>query len=627
MKRAPTVTDPALATNAVVPSLDRRQLLRVGSYPIDGACPLWDRRAMRLTRYGTGPILAILVLLSACRDTGPIPRSLGARLQSLADSEKKELSPDEIQQALSRQLRVAPVPSQGGGTPATTASPVFPTRETLTGFYDTHQQQLIWCDESGKTLPRAHQLLDVLRRAGEHGLAPEDYAVVRLDALEAQLGKGGLDDAAVLRLADFDVLMTAAFFRYGADVSTGRFHPDEVEEDWHTNPPELDLVAALDDALARGDLTELLDGLPPPHPGYERLRQGLATLREMDAAGGWPTIPSGPKLGPGSHGPRVAMVRQRLSGAAAGGKPSDDAAGLTGTYDSVLASLVKNFQTLHGIEPDGIVSDRTLEELNVAAKYRIRQVELNLERWRWIPRKLGDPHVLVNIPGFDLELDRGELATWHTRVVTGKAFTPTPVFSDSIVAVVVHPPWNVPESIAVNELLPELRKNPHALAKKGLRLLQGEGDKAQELNPAKVDWTRVDADHFPYRFRQEPGEDNPLGQLKFDLTNGFHVYLHDTPASRVFGKSERDVSHGCIRVQNAIELADQIASEPVRAKIHEALDHPEERRIQLDAKIPVHILYWTAWADDAGNLHFGPDIYDFDHSQLAAIDKKPPIGT
>jgi murein L,D-transpeptidase YcbB/YkuD len=136
-----------------------------------------------------------------------------------------------------------------------------------------------------------------------------------------------------------------------------------------------------------------------------------------------------------------------------------------------------------------------------------------------------------------------------------------------------------------------------------------------------VDWRKVDPEHVPYRFRQDPGGKNPLGRLKFDLTNDLHIYLHDTPSGGVFGRTDRDVSHGCIRVQNALELADRIASDAARDKIHEALDQPEERRIDLDSKIPVHILYWTAWADEAGNLHFAPDIYGFDLPQRAALDR------
>ena len=504
----------------------------------------------------------------------------------------KAPTPDEVRGALARQLR------------RTSGSGSFPSQTTVGDFYTKRGNHLIWSDATGKPVAGAATLIAALRRAGEHGLDPDAYAVDRLDSFSKESSAEGL--------ADFDLLATTALLRYASDLATGRVHPDEVQSDWKTNPPDLDLGTLLDEGVLRNELEKLFESLPPPHAGYARLREGLGKLREVERAGGWPSIPPGPKITKGSRaGWRSATAARRFCTAPAAGD----------RYDAALASMIKRFQTLHGIEPDGVVSDRTLEELNVPVDQRIRQVELNLERWRWIPRDLGDTHVLVNIPGFDLELTQGRDAPWRTRVVAGKAFTPTPVFSDRIVAIVVNPPWNVPESIAVNEYLPELRKNPSALARHGIKILEGSGEKAHEVDPARVKWESVDADHFPYRLRQDPGENNPLGRLKFDLTNDFHIYLHDTPGDAAFDRSGRDLSHGCIRVQNALELADRIAGDAAKDKIHEALEQPEERRVELDAKIPVHIFYWTAWADEAGELHFAPDVYGFDAPQRAALDR------
>ena len=549
----------------------------------------------RLPRFAMG---SLLTLAAGCGADDSIPRDLKARLDSVLDVAKKEPTPDEVRDAMMRQLRVA--------TPDTAA---FPSREALGDFYAKHGHLLVWSDSTGKVLARTATLLDALGRAGDEGLEPRDYAVDRLSALAKEIADHPKGERAASRLADFDLLATTAFFRYASDLTTGRVHPDEVEKDWRANPPEIDVARALDEAIAQSQFPKLLASLPPPHPGYARLRDALNTLREIDAAGGWPAVPPGEKLGPRSSGPRVEALRQRL------GQPEGD------RFDAALTAAVKRFQSLNGIEPDGFAGDETLAALNVPVTDRIRQVELNLERWRWIPRSLKNPHVLVNVPGFDLELARGGEPAWRTRVVAGKAFTPTPILSDRIVAVVVNPPWNVPESITVGEYLPMLIKNPRALSRDGFKLLQGSGENEREIDPGSVDWRKVDPEHVPYRFRQDPGGKNPLGRLKFDLTNDLHIYLHDTPSGGVFGRTDRDVSHGCIRVQNALELADRIASDAARDKIHEALDQPEERRIDLDSKIPVHILYWTAWADEAGNLHFAPDIYGFDLPQRAALDR------
>jgi murein L,D-transpeptidase YcbB/YkuD len=457
-------------------------------------------------------------------------------------------------------------------------------------------------------------LLDALRRASEHGLNAEDYALGRLDDLRAQIGKAPLDEAAIARLADFDLLMTAAFLRYASDLSTGRVHPDEIRRDWHTNPSEIDPLAKLDGGLANDDLSASLEALLPPHPGYARLREALRGLREVAAAGGWPAIPDGPKLETGSRGPRVTRLRQRLLGAGAETNAGD-------LFDEALAEAVRRFQDQHGIEPDGKAGADTLAELNVTVEQRIRQVELNLERWRWIPRQLGDPHVLVNIPGFDLELVRHGDVVWRTRVVAGTSFTPTPVFSDQIVDIVVNPPWNVPESIAGKEYLQELRDDPKAFERRGFRLLEGSGEDARVVELETVDFRALDSSHFPYRIRQEPGPINALGRLKFHLTNDYNIYLHDTPSRRLFERTERDLSHGCIRVEKPIDLAAQLLDESSQELLRKALDKTEKRHLPVRPRVPVHILYLTVRVDEAGGLRFVPDVYEFDGPQSAALDR------
>ena len=562
---------------------------------------------------------AVLLVTSACRPRNPIPQRLEERLKSIVDMAKPDLSRDEVQQALARQMRVAPLPAKGGES---LSNPVFPTRETLTEFYANNGHRLAWCDDSGKLLPSTRTLLDALRRAGEHGLDPEDYALSRLDLLGAEIGRLPLDCTAIARLADFDLLMTAAFFRYASDLSTGRVHPDEIRNDWHTNPPELDPLTKLDEALKSGQLAELLEALPPPHARYARLREALKGLSEVQAAGGWPAIPDGPKLKPGSRGPRVALLRQRLSEPPGeGDSTTGEAAGAEDSFDERLVEAVRRFQERHGLEPDGKVGKATLAELNVPVEQRLLQVELNLERWRWIPRRLGDPHVFVNIPGFDLELAQGGVSAWHTRIVVGKAFTPTPVFSDRIVAVVANPPWNVPESITLGEYLPELREDPEAFKRRGLRLLEGAGEDAREVDPATVDWHALDKGRFPYHLRQDPGPDNALGRLKFHLTNDFRIYLHDTPTRGLFGRSGRGLSHGCIRVERPLELAAQLLDESSQDLLREALDQTEERHLSVKPPVPIHILYLTAWVDEAGVLRFGPDVYEFDGPQRTALDR------
>jgi murein L,D-transpeptidase YcbB/YkuD len=538
-------------------------------------------------------ILALLALpVAGCRHD--LPRPLEPRPAVVLAGIDSSLASHDVQQALLRQMPGASAP--------------------VGDFYDRSGHRFAWCDQSG-VLPAARILLDTLRRAGEHGLNPGDYDLGELERLAGRIDERSPDGALASRLADFDLLATAAFFQYASDLSTGRVHPGDVHDGWHTSPSELDLVGALDRALAGEDLLELLEALPPPHAGYARLREALQALHDAEAAGGWSTVPDGPKLEAGSRGPRVSLLRRRLAAFPASGGAED-------RFDKALVEAVRRFQGLHGLEPDGKVGERTLAALNVPVEWRIRQVELNLERWRWIPRELGDPCIVVNIPAFDLELVRDRSPVWRSRIVVGKAYTPTPVFSDRIVSVVVNPPWNVPESIAVGEYLPELRKDPRALERHGLRLFEGSGDKAREVDPATVDWSGVDENGFPYRMRQDPGPDNALGRLKFELTNEFHIYLHDTPASHLFGRSERGLSHGCIRVERPFELAAEMLDGPALDGLRDALEEAEERRLPVDPDVPVHILYWTAWVDGSGLLRFAPDLYDFDRDQMAALQRR-----
>ena len=546
----------------------------------------------------------------SCGSGSEIVSRLEARLKDTADSGRQEATPDEIEQAIASQLRVAPVPAKGSEMPS---SPTFPTRQTLREFYANRGQSLAWCDESGVTLPSVRTFLEALSRAEEHGLDPEDYGLSSLERMGQSMLAAHESKVSVAHWADFDLLMTTAFFRYASDLSTGRVHPDEIRTEWHTEFPEPDLPASLDRALQEGSLEKLLERLPPPHPGYAQLREGLMDLRSVEDAGGWPVVSEGPDLKRGARGPRVATLKQRLL-ASANDAPDRE------IFDAALDERVRVFQRLHGIEPDGVVSKSTLAELNVPVERRIRQVGLNMERWRWIPRHLGEPYVEVNIPGFELKLVRDGRAELRSRIVVGQAFTPTPVFNDQIVAVVANPPWNVPETLAVREYLPELKEDPQGFLRHGIRIYENAAEDEREVDPASVRWARVDEDEFKYHLRQDPGPDNALGQVKFQLTNDFQIYLHDTPARTLFAQTDRDLSHGCIRVEKARDLANEILGDSSQ-KLEEALESEEEKHIQVRPPVQVQILYLTAWMDEEGALRFSPDVYEFDVAQLAALDR------
>jgi murein L,D-transpeptidase YcbB/YkuD len=573
--------------------------------------------------------LAALFTVAACRAGADTPSRLEEILAGLGDrGGRPQASPDEIREALERQLRTAPVSDQGANRPS---NPAFPTRQTLVDFYARRGERLAWCSENGALLPEADTLVHALKDAGRDGLDPDAYAVAAIERLRAPQRQGEGGDAPADRRADLDLLLTTAFFRYASDLSTGRVHPSEIRPEWMTEPPELDLAAGLDQALSAHDLDRLLAGLPPPHPGYARLRDALVDLRKTAQAGGWSPVPAGPALKKGSRGARVAALRQRL-GVRPGVLAAMSAQGSSVVFDAGLDEAVRDFQQRHGLEPDGLVGKTTLAALNVPIEERIRQVELNLERWRWMPRRLGDPHVEVNIPGFELRLVRGDRSELQSRVVAGSAFTPTPVFADRIVAVVANPTWNVPRELATREYLPELRLDPKLFQRHGIRIFEApkggpakdkKDEDLREVDPGRVKWKRVDADEFDYVLRQDPGPDNALGRMKFQLTNDFQIYLHDTPARTAFDQTSRDLSHGCIRVERAHDLAQAILGDAA-PRLEEALQTNDERSIPVRPPVPIQILYLTAWVDDERALHFAPDVYEFDAPQQAALRHLAP---
>jgi murein L,D-transpeptidase YcbB/YkuD len=267
------------------------------------------------------------------------------------------------------------------------------------------------------------------------------------------------------------------------------------------------------------------------------------------------------------------------------------------------------------VEADGVVGVATLAALNVSVAARIRQIEVNLERWRWLPRTAEPRALFVNIADFSLEVVENGKPLLPMRIIVGKRSWDTPVFSASMTALIINPSWNVPRSIAIAEVLPAIRKNPQYLTKNNLTVLQGQGVQTREIDPHTISWATVSAARFPYRFWQEPGPTNPLGRIKFVLPNEFDVYLHDTPFRALFAKTTRAFSHGCIRIEQPLELAEYVLRDDPQwtgEALRAAIAQGQERLVPLPHPLPIYLLYRTAWVDQDGVLQFRPDIYERD---------------
>ena len=298
-------------------------------------------------------------------------------------------------------------------------------------------------------------------------------------------------------------------------------------------------------------------------------------------------------------------------------------------FDEPLDAAVKRFQHRHGLAADGVVGKQTRQALNVPVAQRIEQLMINMERWRWIPHDLGPRYIVVNIADFSLTMvDEGRVRG-TMRVVVGRNYRKTPVFSGTMTYLEFNPFWNVPRRLAVEDILPRVRKDPAYLEREGIRIFSGWSEDAVMLSPSEVDWASLNQNYFPIRLQQAPGPKNALGRIKFMFPNPHAVYLHDTPARGLFNRVTRDFSSGCIRVEDPATLAEFVLDGTAgwdRKTITERLGDGEHRIVRLQRPIPVHLLYWTAWADTDGTVFFREDIYGRDAPLMRALREKaaPP---
>jgi murein L,D-transpeptidase YcbB/YkuD len=297
-------------------------------------------------------------------------------------------------------------------------------------------------------------------------------------------------------------------------------------------------------------------------------------------------------------------------------------------FDETVEDGVRRFQERHGLEVDGVVGRRTFAAFNEPLESRIRRIELNLERWRWLPQELGQRHILVNIAGFDLVVYEDQHQVDSMKVVVGRTYRRTPVFSDLVTYLVFNPSWQVPPTLASQDILPKIRKDPAYLTLEKFEVLRGWGADTEIVDPSTVDWHSISIKESRLRFRQRPGPNNALGQVKFMFPNKFNVYLHGTPTRELFEKAERTYSSDCIRLESPIALAEYLLEESPDwsiDRILETISKGVEQTVRLPQKVSIHILCWTAWADEDGTIHFRNDIYGRDKLLDQALRKKRTV--
>jgi len=504
-------------------------------------------------------------------------------------------------------------------------SAVIHSELSLPRFYKNRDYKPAWSNDQGLS-PHINKLIFAIGVADRESLQPSDY---HLDELEQRFKdmSGQIERKSPVspnRLAEFDLIATDAYLTYASHLLAGRLNSETIDPEWHIDPPEMDIAEHLEIALSSGSIEASLKDLLPRHTCFGGLRSIYSRYRYLQIQGGWPTIDEGAAIKPGNRDARIPLLRKRLE---ITGEYANIDVTTPDVYDTSLVKSIVTFQKNHGLDADGVIGNSTIQELNVSVDDRIKQVEVNMERWRWLPRDLGPRYIMVNIANYELKVVENSQAISTMRVIVGKEARQTPVLYGLMTYLVLNPYWYVPPTIIKEDLLPGLKSNPNYLSKKGINLYRGYGDNAVPVNPATVNWADIDPEKLPYVFRQDPGPKNALGRIKFMFPNKHFIYLHDTPSRSLFNRTERNFSSGCIRIERPIDMALYLLKNNPEwnyEAIMKAFESEDETRVNLPEPISVYILYCTTWMDENGEYQFRKDLYERDERVAHALKRELP---
>lgn len=474
----------------------------------------------------------------------------------------------------------------------------------LINIYTSNNYKPLW-SENGKISQNAHNLLNFIKKSYEDGLNPNHYNVKEITEILKNLENKPLP----LAYASLDIYLTAAFLDITSHLISGRINPRFVHDSWSMKREMVDTSFILLDTInSQKNISEVLQGFIPKNKSYQGLKNYLHKYRELEQTNGWEKLGDTPKLERGMTHEKVVVLRNILY------KMGDySGKNLVSPYfDGDLENAVKKFQIRHGLDPDGKVGPQTNKALNVSVRDRIKQIELNMESWRWLPKDFGKRYLIINIANFELVVYEDDKKIMSMKTIVGRPYRMTPVFSSEINQIVLNPPWYVPRTIAVNDFLPDLRRNVDVISQKRLRVYVRGKNGPIEVDPYKIDWAHIDKRNFNYYFVQPPGDFNSLGKIKFNLPNEYDVYLHGTPQKNLFQKNKRDFSSGCVRLEHPLELALYLLKDNSnwdREKIEKILERNQTTFINLQNPLTVYFIYQTAWVDENNDIHFRDDIY------------------
>ncbi|WP_372573991.1 L,D-transpeptidase family protein [Ruegeria jejuensis] len=480
--------------------------------------------------------------------------------------------------------------------------------EHLATFYRENAYQPVWTGEGPEFQARRAALIAAMRNTDVHGLPQGRYDSAALIEQMSQ-AKTRQD------LAQVEVALSKAFLKLARDLQSGILRPSDIDAEFMVRKVErADPVVTLN-ALIRSEPNAYMRSLAPSSPQYRALQKEKINLEALLAQGGWGAgVPSG-KLELGSEGQGVVALRNRL---VAMGYMRPNAGR---DFDTAMQSAVQAFQAAHGLEQDGVAGPGTIEELNRSVSDRLKSVIVALERERWLPEERGTRHVLVNQTDFSAKIVDDGRITFETRAVIGKNThdRQSPEFSDEMEHMVINPSWYVPRSIIGKEYLPKLQANPYAVSH-----LEITDRRGRVVNRGAVDFTQYSRRNFPFAMRQPPSTKNALGLVKFMFPNKYNIYLHDTPQKSLFARETRAFSHGCIRLAQPFDFAYALLAkqeENPKAFFQRTLNTGRETKVNLEQKVPVHLIYRTAFVGADGKAQFRRDVYGRDAKIWNALNR------
>lgn len=493
------------------------------------------------------------------------------------------------------------------------------TLDEIHSFYTKRNFQELW-SKDGRLTELAYELRYEIRNSTYDGLRPEDYNLAGIEAFfqifesnkKANTGNSPGD------LADVDLLLTDAFFNLASHLERGKVDPANFKEDWEITPKprKANFQYLLTQSERKGEIKTQLESLYPDFTIYTTGREVIRDLHEKLKTNpiDWSPVKVNKAIRVGEKDKSIPVFRERLI---YWDYLEEYAIEDEGIFDSTLFQGIKFFQQKNGMEPDGIIGKMTSSAINYSPQDLIDKASVNLERLRWLPDTVrNEEFILVNIANYQLDYLSNLDTLLSERVIVGKRYHESPIFTSEMSYIVFSPYWNIPVSITRGEIIPKVRKDPNYLVEKNMEVVNNSG---KVIDPAGIDWS---SKSFPYMIRQKPGNGNSLGLVKFIFPNQHSVYIHDTPARYLFAKEERAMSHGCIRIQNPEDFAAKLLrSDPswTASRIDEAMHQSTEKIVHLKKKIPVVLLYLTFWADSKGDAHFREDVYGRDQEVLQAL--------